>query len=65
MVWLGLRLDSISMTVTVPPEKLEEVTVLVGNWLPKYTANIHELHTILGKLFYMAQCCSPARLFLN
>ena len=65
MVWLGVRSNTVDMTVTLPPEKLEEIMCLIQNWLHKETANIQELCTILGKLFYIAQYYPPAWLFTN
>ena len=38
---------------------------LVKGWSHKSHANIHELQAILGKLFYMAQYCPTARIFVN
>ena len=32
MVWMGLRFDSLAMTVILKPEKLEGAMTLVGNW---------------------------------
>ena len=65
LVWLGLRFDTVNIMVSITDEKLVEVSTLVENWTLKKVANIHELQTILDKLFYMAQCCPPARFFIN
>ena len=65
MVWLSLCFDTTSMTVSIPDDKLEEVTTLVGNWSHKEAANIHDLKAIPGKLFYVAQCCHPTKFFFN
>ena len=62
MVWLGFQFDTLSMTVTLPLKKLMD---LVGTWLHKTTANIHDLRALLGKLLFVAQCCPPAHLFTN
>ena len=54
MVWLGLHFDMVNMTVSIPNEKLAEISTLVASGAHKKTANIHELHTILGTIL----CCS-------
>ena len=59
MVWLGLCFNMVNMTVSIPDDKLEEVSTLVGKWSHKSAANVHELRTILHKLFYVAQFCPP------
>ena len=64
IMWLGLRFDTISMTVAFQHAKLEEVMTLVGYWCHR-TTSIYDLRTTLGKLFYMAQCCPPARYFMT
>ena len=65
MVWLGFQFDTLAMTVTLPPDKLQEIMDLVDAWFHKTMANIHDLMSLLGKLFFLAQCCPPARLFTN
>ena len=65
MLYLGLEFNTMDMSVTLPQEKLEEVKTLVHNWAHKEVTNINELRTLLGKLFYVTQCCPPARLFSN
>ena len=54
MVWLGLRFDMVSMTVSIPDDKLEEISTLVGNWSRKKSANMPKRRTIPGKLFCVA-----------
>ena len=54
MAWLGLKFNSIHMTVTLQPDKLDEVMGLVHNWLHKEVPNIHDLRTIMGKVLYVA-----------
>ena len=53
------------MTITLPPEKLAEIMILMIFWLHKVTANIQDLRSLLGKLLYVAQCCPPAHLFTS
>ena len=65
MIRLGLWVDTINMTVSIPDDNLGQITTLVAYWALKRVANIHELRTTLAKLFYIAQCCPPARFFFN
>ena len=58
-VWLGLRFDTTNMTITILDDKLGKITKLVANWILKRAANIQEVCTNLGKLFYITQCCPP------
>ena len=53
------------MNVTRSQSKPSEIMSLTRTWLHKETATLQELHSLVGKLIYMAQCCPPARLFTN
>ena len=65
MTWLGLNVDTISMTITIAQEKLAEIATLVTEWQGYSHTNLHALRVLLGKLFRVSQCCVPARIFLN
>ena len=66
MVWLELMFDTVDMTITMPQEKLAEVDTLVHQWQKLAFTTHCPLHSILKKLFFVAQCCPPpTRFFLN
>jgi hypothetical protein len=65
LCFLGVQFDTIAMTMSIPPEKLQDITHLVDSWATRSSATIHELRSLLGKLLHIANCCEPARLFLN
>ena len=65
MIWLAFEFDTKAITVTIPQEKLMDITVVVWQWSNKSQANIHELKTLLGKLFHVSQCCPPPQFFMN
>ena len=44
---------------------MEEIGNIITTWRNKMAVNIHELCTLLGKLFFMAQCCPTVRFPLN
>ena len=43
----------------------QESLHLVEEWVGQVSANLHQLRVLLDNLSHMAQCCEPARLFLN
>ena len=49
MVWLGLKFDSCSMTMSIPQEKLQEALQLAEKWNKKPSATLHQLN-FLGKI---------------
>ena len=62
---LGVLIDTIEGTISIPPEKLRDVTDAVRHWLTKEFATKHQLQSILGLLLYVYKCVKPARVFLN
>ena len=49
----------------IPQGKIDDTINLLHNWQDKTLATRTELQTLLGKLFHIAQCCKPARLFVS
>ena len=62
---LGVLIDTVKGTISIPPEKLQDVTASVRQSLSRDVPSKHELQSILGLLLYVHKCVKPARLFLN
>ena len=62
---LGILIDMVKSTVSIPPEKLEQINVTVRQWLSKSIISKHQLHSILGLLLYVHKCVKLARIFIN
>ena len=60
-VCLGVLIDSENGTISIPPEKLEQVNTMVHQWLTKNMVTKRQLQSFLGSLLYV----KPARIFLN
>ena len=52
-------------TISIPPEKLRDVTDALRHWMTKDFATKCHLQCILGLLLYVHKCVMPARVFLN
>jgi hypothetical protein len=65
MVYLGVKFDTTSMTMSVPPEKLAEVREDIEKWYRKTTAVKRELQSLLGKLFWVSRVVRHSRTFIN
>jgi hypothetical protein len=65
MTCLRVEFNTLDMTMSIPPQKLQDTLQLVLDWSHRKTASPTQLKSILGKLFHIAQCCKPARLFLS
>ena len=62
---LGVLIDTEKGTISIPPEKLRDVTDAVRHWMTKDFATKRQLQSILGLLLYVHKCVKPARVFLN
>ena len=62
---LGVLIDTVKGTISIPPDKLRDVTSTVCQWLSHDVASKHDLQSILGLLLYIHKCVKPARIFLN
>ena len=63
---LGVILDMVHMTVTLPQDKLDKLTDLIFQLFPRTraTATVRDIQVLLGNLRYLALVVRPGRFFL-
>ena len=64
-VVLGVLVNTVDGTVSVPPARLEEIIELVTMWQQKKKSSKVELQSLIGKLQYVTKCVLQSRVFLN
>ena len=64
-ICLGVEIDTEKFTISVPPQKLEEIRVACQDWLTKTHCSKRELQSLLGRLLYITKCVRASRFFLN
>ena len=64
-VCLGTLFDTVTRTITIPPDKLQEVIHICKNWDNKAMCTKNNLQSLLGSLLYVSKCVRHARVFLN
>ena len=62
---LGIKIDSVAKTVSIPKEKMKRVHVMLQDWQTKLFASKQQLQSLLGNLLYIHKCVKPARIFVN
>ena len=62
---LGILVDSINRTISIPQEKLQEIITTCKSWFDKTYCSKTDLQSLLGLLLYITKCVKPARFFLN
>ena len=62
---LGVMFDSVKGTISIPPEKLQQILRNVTEWVGRKRCTKRQLQSLLGQLLYVHKCIKPARIFLN
>ena len=62
---LGVQINTVDLTMSVTPERLEEIRKIVKEWSLKMSASKNELQSLIGKLIFVAACVQSSRIFLN
>jgi hypothetical protein len=61
----GVMFDVPSMTMSVTPSRLNEISNLIDSWLLKRKATKRDLQSLLGKLQFVAKCVRSGRIFIS
>lgn len=64
MEWLGFKLDTCAMSLTIPDAKLSEILQECKGWSRTYTATRKRIQSLAGKLVHISKCIRPARKFI-
>ena len=62
---LGILIDTVAGTMSVPPEKMSEVFLVLDQWRTKRKSDRVELQSLLGTLQWVTRCVRQSRVFLN
>ena len=64
-ICLGILIDTVQGTVAIPSEKLQDIKIMVKDWIGRKFCTKRQLQSLLGTLLYIHKCVKPARCFLN
>ena len=65
MEFLGIICDTVSLTLEIPSNKLEDIFSILDVWLNKDKVKIRDIQSLVGKLNFIASCVRPGRLFMS
>lgn len=65
MVFLGIQLDTVAMTMSVTPDRLEELLHRCSSLLSLSHVTRRELQSLLGVMSFVTACVHPARIFMS
>ena len=63
--WLGVVIDTVEMSLSIPKEKIDEVIAHVTRYVKARSMSKKQLQSVLGQLLHVAKCVRPARLFVS
>lgn len=63
--WLGYQVDTVNMSISIPPPKLEEVLAECTIWETRSRVNKVMIQSLLGKLIHLSNCIQHGRKFLT
>ena len=62
---LGVLINTVDGTVSVPDDRMAEIMELVSMWQGKSKSSKTELQSLIGKLQYVTKCVLQSRVFMN
>lgn len=65
MEFVGNLLNTKDYTISVTPQRRQELMVELDGWLHKRVATRRELESVIGKLQFICNCMLSGRIFLN
>lgn len=63
--WLGYKIDSKQMIVSIPTSKLDDFVKDCGSWLNKRRASKTAIQSLVGKMNFIANCVTQGRRFMS
>ena len=64
-VFLGVLFNTEEMTMTIPPDRIKELRLLLEGWRTRTTASLRELQQLLGKLNFVCNTVRAGRIFVS
>ena len=62
---LGILVDIVAQTISIPSDKLCQIKRICSSWSTKTYCSKRDLQSLLGSLLYITKCIKQARFFLN
>ena len=65
MTFLGIEVNSITMTISIPADKWSEIQVVIDEWLKKNFSTLNEVQKLAGLLNFACKCVKSGRVYLS
>ena len=64
MTFIRVLFNSEDFTLSVTPKRVQELLDHLQLWLQKQSATLKDLHSLVGKLSFVASCVQASRVFI-
>ena len=64
MVFLGVEVNSVLLTLRIPEDKMQEILTILENWSNKQICSLKELQSLVGLLNFASRCIKSGRIYL-
>ena len=65
MIFLGIKVNTLNLTLSIPEEKWEEIITIAKSWLVKKTASLKDTQKLAGLLNFACRCVKSGRVYLS
>ena len=65
MIFLGLEVNTITMTIKIPQQKLIEIRMELGRWFLGRRVTKKQMQSLVGILNFAAGCIKPGRIYFS
>ena len=65
ITYLGIEIDTVGQTIHLPPDKLNELQLLLSGRIDRNKCSKRELLSLIGSLSFASKVVKPGRLFLR
>ena len=65
IVYLGLKIDSVKQTVSIPEEKVQAIIAKVENASKAQSLTLKEIQSLIGSLSFVCKAIAPGRPFIR
>ena len=65
IIYLGIAINSIDMTIEITPERYQDCMDLLLNWNDRRTCTKRQMKSLIGKLGFVSKVVRPGRMFFR
>ena len=65
MVFLGIQVNTVEMTLKIPNDKWEEIQTTLSEWNQKVNASLKDVQRLAGLLNFACKCVKSGRIYLS